>query len=501
MKKNSQEIEIDLQRLFQCLLSRAWLVCIVAVLCAAMAFGWTLFFVTPQYESSVMFYVNNSNIDLSSANLSLSAADISASRGLVDVYIVILKTRETMLDVIDYAGVEMSPNQLMNTVTAESVNQTEVFRVTVTYEDPATAEKLADAISYILPKRISNIVEGTSAKIVDTAVMPVSPSSPSYTKNTLLGFVIGALLVAVFIAVRELMSITIRNEEDSTQVCKYPLLASVPDMELVSKGGYYYGYGKKHQPQASSKDGGKTRLIGANISFAAAESYKLLRTKLQFSFADDKDCRIIGISSALSGEGKSISSLNLAYTLSQLDKRVLLIDCDLRRPTMADRLGVKRSPGLSDYLSGQISADALIQFCGIKDDEKAFHVIASGHTPPNPMELLSSPRMKRTLEILRERYDYILLDLPPVGEVSDALVAAKLADGMLLVARQNYCDRIVLNDAVRQFEFVDSKILGVVLNCTDEETGVYRKKYSKYYKNRYKGEYKKADTGAKNKGK
>ena len=192
VKKNSQEIEIDLQQLLQSLLSRAWLICVVAVLCAAIAFGWTLFFVTPQYESSVMFYVNNSNIDLSSANLSLSAADISASRGLVDVYIVILKTRETMLDVIDYAGVEMSPGQLMGMVSAESVSQTEVFRVTVTHADPATAEKLADAISYILPKRISNIVEGTSAKIVDTAVMPTSPSSPSYTKNTMLGFVVGA---------------------------------------------------------------------------------------------------------------------------------------------------------------------------------------------------------------------------------------------------------------------------------------------------------------------
>ena len=173
---------------------------------------------------------------------------------------------------------------------------------------------------------------------------------------------------------------------------------------------------------------------------------------------------------------------------------MLLVDCDMRRPTLAEHLPISRTPGLSDYLSGQSSADTLIQLCGIKGDERAFHAIASGRTPPNPMELLSSAKMKRTLELLRDKYDYIILDLPPVGEVSDALVAAKLADGMLLVVRQNYCDRVVLNAAVRQFEFVDSKILGVVFNCTTEESGGYGKKYyKKYYRSYYRKAAKKAE--------
>jgi len=296
--------------------------------------------------------------------------------------------------------------------------------------------------------------------------------------------------------VRELMDITIRTEEDIAQCGKHPVLAAVPDMDAHSKGGYYYGYGKQKSAYDKSKlkAGKQVELVGGNISFAAAEAYKLLRTKLQFSFTDEKACRIIGISSALTGEGKSISALNLAYSLAQLDKRVLLVDCDMRRPTLAERLPISRTPGLSDYLSGQSSADTLIQLCGIKGDERAFHAIASGRTPPNPMELLSSAKMKRTLELLRDKYDYIILDLPPVGEVSDALVAAKLADGMLLVVRQNYCDRVVLNAAVRQFEFVDSKILGVVFNCTTEEPGGYGKKYyKKYYRSYYRKAAKKAE--------
>ena len=487
VKKKNQEIEIDLQQLLHVLLSRAWLISIVAVLCAVAVFLGTLFLVTPQYKSSAMFYVNNSDIDIGNTTLSLTASDISASRGLVDLYIVILNTRETLLDVIDYAGVDVSYGQLAGILSAEAVNETEVFRVTVTHPDPVTADKLADAIAYILPKRITNIVEGTSAKIVESSVVASSPSSPSYTKNTVMGFFVGAVLTAMFLVIRELLNVAIRSDEDIAQACKYPVLASVPDMEVSSKGGYYYGYGSKKPEPGPAKDGKQSKFIGGNISFAAAEAYKLLRTKLQFSFADEQNCRIIGVSSALTGEGKSVSALNLAYSMAQLDKRVLLIDCDLRRPTLAERLPINRTPGLSDYLSGQSSADTLIQLCGIKGDERAFHAISSGRTPPNPMELLSSARMKRTLELLRDKYDYIILDLPPVGEVSDALVAAKLSDGMLLVVRQNYCDRVVLNDAVRQFEFVDSKILGVVLNCTSEEGGSYRRKYyKKYYHSYYK---------------
>lgn len=488
LHNNNDEIEIDLKRLLDALLDKAWLIAIVSVLCAVIAFVGTFFFITPQYQSAAMFYVNNSDISVGTATLSLEASDISASRGLVDTYIVILKTRETMLDVIDYAGLDLTFEQINGMVAAEAVDETEVFRVTVTNADPMQAEQIANAIAYILPKRIATIIEGTSAKVVDAAVVAARPSSPSYTRNTMLGFLIGVVLSAALAVLKELMDITIRSEEDITRSCVHPVLASIPDMEVSSKGGYYYGYGNKQK--TSSGRGKHVELVGGNISFAAAESYKMLRTKLQFSFAEDEShCRIIGVSSALSGEGKTLSAVNLAYSMSQLGKRVLLIDCDMRRPSLAEKLPINKTPGLSDFLSGQIQADQLIQMCGIKDDEQAFHAISSGRTPPNPMELLSSARMKKMLLRLRDLFDYIILDLPPVGEVSDALAAAEMTDGMLMVVRQDYCDRMALNNAIRQFEFVDAKILGVVFNYTKDEMGGYSKKYYKRYYKKYNRGY------------
>ena len=490
---NNTEMEIDIQRLVAALLNKAWLVGVVSVLCALLMLVGTFLFVTPQYQSAAMFYVNNNSLSLGEASLSISSADISASRGLVKSYIVILNTRESIKDVIDYAGVDRTYGEVKRMISAAAVDSTEIFKVVVTSPDPEEAKAIADAITYILPKRISSIIEGTSAKIVDTAVVASRPSSPSYSKNAVLGFALGFLATAAWVILRALMDITIRSEEDITQNCKNPVLAAVPDMEVHSKGGSYYGYGKK---SAYDTTKGKSRkqveLVGGNISFAAAEAYKLLRTKLQFSFADEADCRVIGVSSSLTGEGKSLTSVNLAYTASQLGKRVLLVDCDMRRPTLAEKLPIQKTPGLSDFLSGQIQADKLLQRCGMKEDENAFHAISAGSTPPNPMELLSSRRMEKMLEILRQRYDYIILDLPPVGEVGDALAVAKMTDGMLIVVRQNYCDRIALNSTIRQFEFVDAKILGIVFNATTDDGSKYGKPYYRKYYKQYDKQYQKA---------
>ena len=129
-----------------------------------------------------------------------------------------------------------------------------------------------------------------------------------------------------------------------------------------------------------------------------------------------------------------------------------------------------------------------MQYCGIQGDEKAFHVISAGQNPPNPIELLSSTRMDKVVAELRKYYDYVILDLPPVGEVSDAMAVAKEIDGILLVVRQNYCDRNVLADAYRQFEFIQARTLGVVFNATSENGG--KGYYKKYYKRNYRGYYK-----------
>lgn len=489
MIEKNEDLGVDLQRIFAAILKRAGLVIVISVLCAALSFAATFYLVTPQYQSSAMFYVNNNSFSVGDTTLSLSSGDLSTSRNLVESYIVILKTNESLDAIRDHAGVQRSYGQLKQMISAAAVNETEIFRVTVTSPDPKEAQILADAIAEVLPERISSIIEGTSAKVVDQAMLPGSPSSPSYTTNTMIGFMLGFMLMVAVIVLREIFDVTVRSEEDVATRFAHPILASVPDMMDHSKGGYYYG--GTHKKKKRDKNHNKEMdMVGDEIPFAAAEAYKLLRTKVQYSFADGKDCHVIGVSSALAGEGKSTTSVNLACALAQLNKKVLLIDCDLRRPSVAEKLGMTQEHGLSSFLTKQSNVDQIVQHYKLKNNV-SFMVIPAGPIPPNPTELLSSSRMEMFIEAYSQKIDYIILDLPPVVEVSDALVASKLTNGVLLAVRQNYCNRIVLEDTVRQFEFVQGRILGFLMTCATEASSGYGKSYYKRYYRRYGRYYRK----------
>ena len=483
------DMEVDLQLLIGVIFQKLWLIGVVSVLCAIITFTATHLFVAPTYQSSVMFYVNNSSVDLKE-NLSINTADIAASKSLAGTYAAILRTQQTLEAIIDYAGVDRTYTEVEEMITVTGVNSTEIISVTVETESPEEAYKIAQSVEYILPSRISKIIEGSSAKVVESAVIRYGRVGPDYTVNAIIGFLLGVFLSVTVIIVRTVLDNRIRSEEDITRTCVHPVLTAVPNMNSRSNGGYYgYGVDKGGIGSRVSDMLKRPDLLGSGISFAASEAYKLLRTKLMLSIADDGGCRIIGISSAMAGEGKSLTSINLAYSLSQMGNRVLLIDCDMRRPSLRDKLSLKMSDGLVNYLTAQKKLEELLQPCGIAGEENAFQVMAAGPNPPNPVELLGSKRMRGLLQILRGEYDYVILDFPPVGEVTDALPVAKSIDGMLLVVRQNYCDRKIFRNVVRQFHYLDAKVLGIVFNCASENTGLYRKYYYKYHTSKYENSY------------
>ncbi len=477
---------VSAQQLLEALGEKLWLIALVSVLCAVLVFTLTFLFVTPQYESAAMFYVNNSAQTVGDSQ-SITSQDISAAKSLVDSYIVILQSRQTLDEVLERTNTGLTYGKLRGMISASSVNSTEIFRVVVTSPDPKQAQELAAAISTILPSRIAGIIEGSSAKVVESATVPTEPASPNYLLVAVIGLALGLVASIAYVILKLVLDVTIRSEEAVSRITSHPILATVPNMDAPSKGKYYTRErrsGRNQQPMVVT---GGQNLLGQDMGFAASEAYKLLRTKLQFSFVDGKTSHVIGLSSAMAGEGKSLTAVNLAYTLSQLDKKVVLLDCDMRRPTLAEKLRIQKKPGLSSCLTGQIPLEQLLQNCGIRGAENAFQVIAAGQNPPNPIELLSSQAMKDTLDTLRANYDYVILDLPPVGEVSDALATANLVDGMLLVVRQDYCTAPALSSTVSQFEFTQCKILGLVLNCASEGHGKYGYYKRKYYGKRYYG--------------
>ena len=221
------------------------------------------------------------------------------------------------------------------------------------------------------------------------------------------------------------------------------------------------------------------KVLGPNLNFAASEAYKRLRTNLNFSMADKDGCKVIGVTSALKGEGKSTTSINLAYTFAQTGKRVLLIEGDLRLPNIAKRLGLHARPGISNLLVGQCSGNDVLQRSTFLEK---VHVITAGDIPPNPAELLSSNQMKQSVDALSQIFDVIILDLPPLTVVSDAAVASDLVDGMIVVVRQNFCVKKAITDAITQLKFSNTKILGFVVTGSEIQKKNY-KRYKKDYDN------------------
>lgn len=242
-ERDNEEVEIDLLALARALWRRAWAVILAMLIGGAAMFSYASFLITPLYQAKALMYVNSSSLSVGNTKLSISQAELSAAQSLVDTYIVILNSRTTLNDVIKEAEVPYTYEQLSSMISAQAVNSTEVFEVVVTDANPQEAEKIANAIADVLPNKIAAIVEGSSARIVDYAVVPSQKSSPNITKLTAMGLLAGFVLSAAVIIVLELMDETIHDEDYLAQNFDLPVLAAIPDMLNGGKDKGYYKYG------------------------------------------------------------------------------------------------------------------------------------------------------------------------------------------------------------------------------------------------------------------
>lgn len=237
VREKDDVMVIDLVQLAKALWRRAWAIVLAMIICGGAAFSYAYFLVTPLYQASAMMYVNNSSVSVGSTQVDLS--DLNAAQSLVETYLVILKTRGTLEEVIEVADVPYTYEQLSGMITAGAVNSTEVFEIQVTSADPQEAEKLANTIADLLPERISQIIDGSSAKIVDYAVVPSHKSSPSISRYTMIGLLLGAVISCGVIILFELFDEQIRDEDYVRETFDLPLLAAVPDLLSKSRENYY----------------------------------------------------------------------------------------------------------------------------------------------------------------------------------------------------------------------------------------------------------------------
>lgn len=245
IRKRNDEVEVNLLEVGSLLLHRVHLILLSTMVCGLLLYAGAIFLIVPKYEASTTLYVNNTaNREGAS---SITQSDLNASAQLVDTYVAIITSRTVLSEVIEQSGVDLQVGELASKISASAINGTEVFHVSVKHEDPLAAAALANAIAETAPAQIAEIVEGSSVRIVDYAVIPTNIAEPNYNQCLLAGLLAGCVLSIIIILVRTLLDTTVKEEGDLSQ-WPYPLLCTIPDLEeaeKTSKRGYGYGSYRK----------------------------------------------------------------------------------------------------------------------------------------------------------------------------------------------------------------------------------------------------------------
>lgn len=427
------------------ILHRHWIIIVsVTVLAAAAGLGWSLLR-TPVYEASTQLYVSVRASD--KGVVGELAQGTSYARQAVTSFVDVADSAVVLDRVIEELGLHTTSEKLARRLTASVPANTVIISITASDEDPARAAAIANSVGRNFSEVVVDQLEkpdGAASslvriKTIQPALEPVAPSSPNLPLNIALGALIGLIVGIAFAVLRTLTDTRIHSAHDVEQVTDTPVL-----------GGIAYDPGAKDRPL----------LVHADPLNPRAESFRMLRTGLQFLQVDeDGGGRSFVVTSAGPGEGKSTTTANLAIALADSGARVALVDGDLRRPMVAEYMGIEGGVGLTDVLIGTASLGDLLQQWGRTN----LFVLPAGRIPPNPSELLGSQAMQRTLAALAGSFDYVLIDAPPLLLVTDAAVVSKHTSGALVIAAARSSRKPQLKSAIKMLDAIGSRVLGVVV--------------------------------------
>ncbi|MGP6176009.1 polysaccharide biosynthesis tyrosine autokinase [Microbacterium sp. A196] len=421
------------------ILRKNWLVILVTTLVGlAAAAGYSLTR-TPMYESQAVVFVQ-SQAGGTAAELQ-QGSNFAQSR--ITTYVSLVREPVVMNSVITELGLDMSADDLAEKVESSSPLNSTLIEITVTDADPVQAADIANALGASLAAAVERIdtpagQDASPIKLtrVRDALATFTPVSPNVPLNIVLGVLVG-LAIGIGVAVlRAVLDNKVRSPRDVEALTDRPLIGAIP-----------------HDPKAKERP----LILHADPHSPRSEAFRSLRTNLQFLEMDGGHTFVI--TSSIPSEGKSTTTINLALALADTGKRVALLDTDLRKPKVAEYLGIEGGTGLTDVLIGRARvADVLLPWGG-----RSLYVLPAGKIPPNPSELLGSERMHKLLDALGKEFDVVLCDAPPLLPVTDAAVLSRATSGAIMVVAAGRTTNHQLEGALEALETVGSKVAGVVM--------------------------------------
>jgi succinoglycan biosynthesis transport protein ExoP len=450
--------ELDIRDIIHIIKKHLWAIVATVILFASVSGIISAFFLSDTYASSTTLIVIKQN--QGSGVNDFNQSDLNLARSLVNTYNEIIRSNLVIDSVINDLNLDMGLGELRSKISVKAEGNTEIMRITVEDTIPERAREIADSVANVFIIEVNKLMNMENVQVIDTARVPGSPIRPKTMQNIVIAALLGLMLGLGVVFLIEFLDNTIKTQEDVEKHLQLPVIGRIPQFD-----------DEKSRKKSSSRS---TRLaFSASTKAPVMEAYKTLRTNLQYSNLDD-NLRVIVVTSTSQDEGKSATAANLAVSIAQSNKRVLLIDCDLRRSAMHRIFHVLNETGLTNILVEGTDLGTIIQEVGIPN----LHILTSGPKPPNPSELLGSVRMQALLQQVSEVYDTVILDVPPVLPVSDALVISKFTDGIIYVVRYGHIANDLVARAKADIQKVGARVLGVVINGIPLDASVG---YGSYY--------------------
>lgn len=430
------------------ILRKRWLsIALITAIGVAIGAGYSL--ISPKiYRATAQNFVAIGG--MTSTNAASTGSSFALQR--VKSYVELVDTPEVLAPVINQMGLDMSVPALASQVSASNPPQTVLLNVAVTDTDQALAPELANAIATSFARQIEVLETPQGATASPVKVTVTNPAqgagliSPNTRVNIALGLLLGLGIGVAYAILREQLDTSVKGESDLAN------LTGRTNLGLVM-----------FDPDATT-----TPLVALNQQSVRAEGFRTVRTNLRYVDVDQPPKSVV-ITSALPNEGKTTTACNLAIAMAQAGLDVCLIEADLRKPKVADYLGVDGGTGLVDLLSGERDLDDVL----VSWQRGLLSVIPSGPIPPNPSEILGSRQMAHLLEELGTRFDAVIIDAPPLLPVTDAAVLARNADGAIVVTRFGRTSRDQVRKATEVLDTVGARLLGTVLNFVPAKSGGY----------------------------
>lgn len=452
---------MDMKKILNIISSKKIFIALIILLSLVMSYFYSYYYKKPQYNSSVTVLLTG---DEAQGEKQVTQTDLNLNSGLISTYGSIAKSANVLSKVIENLGLDISVQNLQKNLTVAEIKNTQFLKITVENSNPETAMKIANEISTVFVEQIKTIYNIQNINIIDTAEISNAPCNINHIKDMAIALMAGIFASGVLILILYILDDTIKSEKDIPVNLKLETIGTIPNTNKTNN----------------------ELIIETDPKSYIVECLKTTRTNILYASNINKKKAIL-FTSAREKEGKSFIVNNIAVAFAQANKKVLIVDTNLRTPKGRSQIFENQTgEGLSDFIK-EITENKLENLEKAKKYIKEtkipnLHILESGTIPPNPSELLSSTNMRNLLELLKSMYDLVLLDGTPSMIVSDSIALSTMVDSTILIAENKVSKINELKKTKRQIQDVGGKIMGVILNKSDvQHNKYYGKGYGYYY--------------------